>query len=137
SAYTQGLMSIDDIDAALRGNLRVRFRVGDFDPADRVPGKRIAGTETPWNETPAWQAALDVTRRTVVLLKNANNKLPLAKTGLTKVAVVGPRAASVQRDWYGGIAPYKTTVADGIRAKLTGLATVVTPTDATDAAGGT
>src|SRR5436190_14472061 len=80
SAYTQGLMSIDDIDAALRGNLRVRFRVGDFDPADRVPGKRIAGTETPWNETPAWQAALDVTRRTVVLLKNANHKLPVAKT---------------------------------------------------------
>jgi len=134
TAYTQGLMTIDDIDAALRGNLRVRFRVGDLDPPDRVPGKQIAGTETPWNDTPAWQAAADVARRTVVLLKNTSNKLPLAKTGLTKVAVVGPRAASVQRDWYGGLAPYKQTVVDGVRAKLSGVATIVTPTDASDGA---
>jgi len=132
NAYTQGLMSMADIDNALRGNLRVRFRVGDLDPPDRVPGKAILGTETPWSDAASIQKAADVARRTVVLLKNANNMLPLAKTGLTKVAVVGPRAASVQRDWYGGLAPYKITVADGIRAKLSGIATIVTPTAATD-----
>ena len=42
-------MTVADMDAALRGNLRVRFRVGDLDPPDRVPGKQILGTETPWN----------------------------------------------------------------------------------------
>jgi beta-glucosidase len=133
-AYTQNLMSIDDIDAALRGNLRVRFRVGDLDPPDRVPGKKILGTETPWNEMPTIMKAQDVTRRTVVLLKNANNKLPLSMTGLTKVAVVGPRANSVQRDWYGGLAPYKITVAQGLATKLNGVATIVKAADATDAA---
>jgi beta-glucosidase len=133
AAYTQNLMTIDDIDAALRSNLRVRFRVGDLDPADRVPGKKILGTETPWNGADAAQKAADVARRTVVLLKNANSKLPLSPAGLTKVAVVGPRANSVQRDWYGGLAPYKVTIAQGLRVKLNS-ATIVTPTDATDAA---
>jgi len=133
NALSQGLMSTADMDAALRGNLRVRFRVGDLDPPDRVPGKQILGTEAPWTSQDSIAKAADVARRTVVLLKNANNKLPLAKTGLTKVAIVGPRAASVQRDWYGGLAPYKTTVVDGVRAKLTGV-TIVTPTDASDAA---
>ena len=46
-------MNVADMDAALRGNLRVRFRVGDLDPPDRVPGKQILGTETPWNQPPA------------------------------------------------------------------------------------
>src|SRR4051794_33737333 len=54
-AYAMGLMTIGDIDAALRGNLRVRFRLGDLDPADRVPGKKILGTETPWAEPAAFQ----------------------------------------------------------------------------------
>ena len=134
NAYTSGKMTVGDIDAALRGNLRVRFRVGDLDPSDRVPGKQILGTETPWAEMPAWQKALDVTRKTVVLLKNEGNKLPLAKDTQTTVAVVGPRANNIVRDWYGGNPPYKTTVADGIRAKLVGTSATVTTAQDTDPA---
>jgi beta-glucosidase-like glycosyl hydrolase len=44
NAYTTGKMTVEEMDAALRGNLRVRFRVGDLDPPDRVPGKKILGT---------------------------------------------------------------------------------------------
>jgi beta-glucosidase len=131
NAYNQGLMTVEEMDAALRGNLRVRFRVGDFDPPDRVPGKKILGTETPWNEPAAWAKALDVTRKSVVLLKNANNKLPLAKETVTTIAVVGPRANNITRDWYGGNPPHKVTVADGIRTKFVG--TSVTITSAPDA----
>jgi beta-glucosidase len=134
AAYDNHLMSIDDIDAALRGNLRVRFRVGDFDPADRVPGKRIMGNAAPWTQPAAIQTALDVTRKTVVLLKNANNKLPLSKQGLTTVAVVGPRANNIVRDWYGGNPPYKTTITDGIRAKLVGTGVTITTASDTDMA---
>jgi beta-glucosidase len=133
NAYAMGHMTIEDVDAALRGNLRVRFRVGDFDPADRVPGKRIMGTETPWAQQAAWQTALEVTRKTVVLLKNANDKLPLAKDGLTTVAVVGPRANNIVRDWYGGTPPYKVTIADGVRAKLAANNVMVTTAQDTDA----
>jgi beta-glucosidase len=134
NAYNMGLMTVAEMDAALRGNLRVRFRLGDLDPPDRVPGKKILGTETPWVQMPAWQTALDVTRKTVVLLKNADNKLPLGKTGLTTVAVVGPRANNITRDWYGGNPPYKTTVADGVRAKLVGTGAMVTTAQDADAA---
>ena len=133
-AYTQKLMSVADIDAALRGNLRVRFRVGDLDPPDRVPGKQILGTETPWAQQAAWQTALDVTRKTVVLLKNANNKLPLSKDGLTTIAVVGPRANNITRDWYGGNPPYKVTVTDAVRTKFVGTGVTITTAPDTDAA---
>jgi len=133
NAYTTGKMTVEEMDAALRGNLRVRFRVGDLDPPDRVPGKKILGTETPWAQAAAAQTAKDVTRKTVVLLKNDGNKLPLAKTGLTTIAVVGPRANNIVRDWYGGNPPYKVTITDGIRAKFAGVTPAVTITTAQDA----
>ena len=133
-AYTQGLMNIAEMDAALRGNLRVRFRVGDLDPPDRVPGKQILGTETPWNETPARQTALHVTRKTVVLLKNENNTLPLGMAGQTTIPVVGPRANNIVRDWYGGNPPYKVTVADGIRTRFAGTSVTITTAQDKDTA---
>ena len=134
AAYSNGLMTVADIDAALRGNLRVRFRVGDLDPPDRVPGKAILGTETPWAQTAAWQTAADVTRKTVVLLKNADNKLPLAKDTQTTIAIVGPRANNIVRDWYGGNPPYKVTVADGVRTKFVGTNVTITTAQDSDSA---
>jgi beta-glucosidase len=134
NAYANGLMTVADMDAALRGNLRVRFRVGDLDPPDRVPGKQILGTETPWAEMPAWQKAADVARKTVVLLKNANNTLPLAQASQTTIAVVGPRANNIVRDWYGGNPPYKVTVTDGIRTKFVGTSVTVTSAQDSDTA---
>ena len=48
NAATMGLYTDADVDAVLRPVLRVRFRLGDFDPPALVPYKRILGTETPW-----------------------------------------------------------------------------------------
>ena len=42
-----------------------------------------------------------------MLLKNANATLPLDRAAISSVAVIGPRADSVVRDWYGGLAPYR------------------------------
>ena len=69
-----------------------------------------------------------------MLLKNANNKLPLAKDGQTTIAVVGPRANNITRDWYGGNPPYKVTVTDAVRAKFIGTDVTVTTAPDTDAA---
>src|SRR4029077_9174947 len=99
TAYSQGMITTADIDAASRANLRVRFRLGEFDPAARVPYRSIAATETPWTGATNKARALDVTRKSVVLLKNSANTLPLAKTGFTSAAVIGPRADAVLRDW--------------------------------------
>ena len=119
AAYNASKFTQADMDAVLRPLLRVRFRVGDLDPASFVPYKRILGTETPWTTAEYKQRALDVTRKTVVLLKNASNTLPLNRTALPNgVAIIGPRADSVLRDWYGGLAPYKVTARQGITTKL-------------------
>jgi len=129
SAYSMGLVTTADIDAASRANLRVRFRLGEFDPAARVPYRSIAATETPWTSAASKAKALDVARKSVVLLKNTANTLPLAKTGFTAAAVIGPRADSVLRDWYGGLPPYKITGRQGITTKLGSGPTVIYAAD--------
>jgi beta-glucosidase len=117
-AVTDGLLSDEDLDAAARPLLRVRFRLGDFDPPSYVPYKSITGDETPWMTDEYKARALDVTRKSVVLLKNANGALPLDASAIGSVAVIGPRADSVVRDWYGGTAPYTVTPRQGIANKL-------------------
>jgi beta-glucosidase len=118
-AVTMNLIATADLDAALRGSLRIRFRLGDLDPKSRVPYRSLTGNENPWNTAEYKARAVDVSRRTVVLLKNANDTLPLSKTGLTNVAVIGPRADQIIRDWYAGKPPYTAVTAlAGIKAKL-------------------
>jgi len=133
-AYDRGLLTVGDIDDVLRTNLRMRFRVGDFDPLERVPYRQIApGTAPPWDEPAAHARALDVARRTVLLLKNAGGALPLDRAAIKSIAVAGPRADSVLRDWYGGTPPYAVTPRAGIAAKL-GAGAVRTPADDSAAA---
>ena len=118
-AYTMNLVTVADLDFALRGSLRLRFRLGDLDPKSRVPYRSLTGNENPWNTADYKARALDVSRRTVVLLKNAGNALPLSKAALKNVAVIGPRADQIIRDWYAGKPPYTAVTAlAGIKAKL-------------------
>jgi len=119
NAFDAGLMTEADVDAAIGPALRIRFRTGDFDPPSYVPYKQIQSTETPWATPAAAARALDVTRRTIVLLKNENATLPLDRSTLTSVAVIGPRSDSVVRDWYGGTPAYPyVTPHQGIINKL-------------------
>ena len=118
-AYTMNLVTVADLDFALRGSLRLRFRLGDLDPKSRVPYRSLTGNENPWNTADYKARALDISRRTVVLLKNAGNALPLNKAALKNVAVIGPRADQIIRDWYAGKPPYTAVTAlAGIKAKL-------------------
>jgi beta-glucosidase len=117
--FAMGLFTEADVDAAIGPALRVRFRTGDFDPPADVPYKAIQSSETPWATPEAKARALDVTRRTIVLLKNANATLPLDRTAIKSVAVLGPRADSVVRDWYGGTPAYPyVTGRQGLANKL-------------------
>ena len=64
------------------------------------------------------ELTLRAARAQVVLLRNAPELLPLtARPGL-RVAVVGPYADVLCRDWYSGTMPYRTTVAAGVRAAV-------------------
>ena len=115
-ALSQGLITIADIDTVLRNTFRMRIRLGDLAPASSVPYKSITGT--PWTSDSAKAIAKLVTQKSIVLLKNANNMLPLDKATIKSIAVIGAIADSVPRDWYGGNPPYKTTPHAGITAKV-------------------
>ena len=62
--------------------------------------------------------ALQVARESVVLLKNAGNLLPLERSTVKNVAVIGARANDVLPDFYGGQPPYAVTPLAAIQAKM-------------------
>lgn len=65
------------------------------------------------------QLALDAARRSIVLLKNQNNLLPLDKTKLKSIAVIGPNAEKAHLGGYTDPRPPKTvSLLDGIKNKL-------------------
>jgi beta-glucosidase len=115
-AYTDGLLTTADMDAALRGNFRMRFRLGEFDPTS--PYSTVDGNSTPWTSDSAKALARLVTQKSIVLLKNDGNLLPLDKTTVKSLAVIGPNADVDISDWYGGKPPYTVTARAGITAAV-------------------
>jgi beta-glucosidase len=117
-AYTDGKLTTADMDAALRGNFRMRFRLGEFDPPAMVPYSTVDGTSTPWTSDAAKALARKVTQESIVLLKNSGNLLPLNKSTVKSLAVIGPNADVDISDWYGGKPPYTVTARAGITAAV-------------------
>ena len=115
-AYTDGLLTTADMDAALAGNFRMRFRLGEFDPS--TPYSTVDGNSTPWTSDSAKALARLVTQKSIVLLKNDGNLLPLNKSTVKSLAVIGPNADVDISDWYGGKPPYTVTARAGITAAV-------------------
>ena len=115
-ALKKGLLTEADIDRALRGNFRVMIKLGLLDPASRVPYASI-GQETidPWLTDTHKALALLATQKSIVLLKNFTNLLPLNKRSIKSIAVIGPRANEVLLDWYSGTPPYAISPLQGIK----------------------
>lgn len=90
-AVAEGKVSIQTIDRRVADVLRVKFMMGLFDNPYRGdverPEKVVHCKE---HQDISMEAAL----KSIVLLKNENNILPLSKT-LKKVAVIGPNADEV------------------------------------------
>ena len=120
-ALQKGLLTEKDIDNAIRGNFYVALRLGLLDEdQSKVPYAGIGVTDTiaPWTNSETQAFVRKVTAKSVVLLKNAKNILPLDKTKLKSVAVIGPRANEVLLDWYSGTPPYAITILQGIKNAL-------------------
>ena len=115
-AFEKGLLTEGDIDRALKGNFRVMIRLGLLDPPSRVPYAAIGEESTdPWLTEKHKALALLATQKSIVLLKNSDNLLPLDKKSLKSIAVIGPRADQVLLDWYSGTPPYSISIAQGIK----------------------
>jgi len=88
TALERGLLKESDLDLALVRLFTARFRLGMFDPPERV---RFAQTPYAVNDSPEHdRLALQVARESIVLLKNGG-VLPLRKDTGT-IAVIGPTA---------------------------------------------
>lgn len=100
-AVDLGLISEAEIDRALGRLLRARFRLGMFDPPERVP---YASISTDVVECPGHrELARETARQSMVLLKNAGGTLPLDRNA-NRFLVVGPNAYSLRTmlgDYYG------------------------------------
>jgi len=115
-ALAEGLLTEADLDQALFNTFRVRFMLGEFDPAELNP---YANTPESKLMAPEHAAlSLRAAKESIVLLKNDHQQLPLDAQNLQSVAVVGPLADIVYRDWYAGTLPYKASILDGIKKKL-------------------
>ena len=131
SALADHLITEKDLDDSLRGSLRVAFRLGLLDSADKVPFSKLKGQPNPVDSAEHKAVALQVARESVVLLKNEEALLPLNKMKIHSVAVVGPLANTVLPDFYGGQPPYTVTVLDAIRKTVGPNVAVITNQDKT------
>ncbi len=131
SALADHLITEKDLDDSLRGSLRVAFRLGLLDSADKVPFSKLKGQPNPVDSAEHKAVALQVARESVVLLKNEEALLPLNKMKIHSIAVVGPLADTVLPDFYGGQPPYTVTVLDAIRKTVGPNVAVITNQDKT------
>lgn len=106
-ALEQGLLTESDIDTAVRRQLSVRFRLGEFDP-EYDPHALTKDFDTPAHRALAQEAA----EQAVVLLKNTGGLLPLAPD--TRLAVVGLLADECKLDWYSGTLIHRSTPLEGL-----------------------
>ncbi len=115
-ALKQGLIKEADLDAALRGLFRVSIRLGLLDPPERVPYSKIGaeGDPEPWSLPETRALVREVTRKSIVLLKNSANLLPLDRAKTKSIVVLGPLANTVLLDWYSGTPPYAISPREGI-----------------------
>ncbi|XP_009391116.2 probable beta-D-xylosidase 7 [Musa acuminata AAA Group] len=91
SAVQQGILSQGDVDRALFNILSLRIRLGHFNgnplqlPAGNIPPSQVCSKEH-------HDLALEAAKAGIVLLKNAANLLPLARSKVTSLGVIGPSA---------------------------------------------
>jgi len=112
-AVKEKLISEAEIDTSLRHLLSAKFRLGLFDPPERVSYASIPTTviESPAHRALARQAAVE----SIVLLKNTDNVLPLRRD-VPSILVAGPTAANIGAllgNYYGASANL-VTIMEGI-----------------------
>ena len=101
------------IDRAVARNLRAKFTVGLFENPYVDPERAVRVTNSVEHQKLAAEAA----RRSIVLLKNENNLLPLDRRRLKTLAVIGPNAARVHLGGYSDNPGRGVSVLQGVTEK--------------------
>ena len=121
AAYDAGYLSDEVINERTKANLRTMLRLGLMDAECPYDAQEFGSEEDiPWERQEFKDKARLVTQKSIVLLKNEGNLLPLDKSKVKKIAVFGNRAEQVLKDWYGALPAYRVSPLDGIKAKVEG-----------------
>ena len=116
-AYELGLITEEDLDRSIRNVMKTKLRLGIFDNEPANPYDQV--TEEDLCSEHAQEVCRQLSRESVVLLKNDKETLPFAKeTAKEGIAVIGPFADAWFQDWYGGTPHHKTTFSQGLRSVL-------------------
>lgn len=117
AALERGLITMADIDRAVRRVLDLKVRLGLFDD----PYRHVAAAPL------SAEAVADITKlaregaaRSIVLLKNGNNTLPLTRQA-KRIALIGPLADAPLEmfgPWFAAAPLHSVTVLEGLRAAL-------------------
>lgn len=117
-AVKRGLLTEADLNTAVKRIFTARFRLGMFDPDGMVPYAQIPYFVncSDYNNSLSRKAA----QKSIVLLKNQGNLLPLKKA-IKTIAVIGPNADNFESliGNYNGIPKDPVTIFRGITSKLT------------------
>ena len=110
-----GLVDEALVDRAVRRILEQKYRLGLFEQPYADPDIAASRART----APSRELALEAARKSVVLLKNDGGLLPLDRTKLKSIAVIGPNAAN-DRNQLGDYTPEHilheiTTLLEGVR----------------------
>lgn len=115
-AVEQGLITEAELDLSVERLLLARLKLGMLEQTD----------PTPWSNIPLSiidsdkhkNLALEAAQKSIVLLKNKNNTLPL-KNNMKRIAVIGPNAHNVDvlLGNYHGYSDYYTTVFEGVKKR--------------------
>jgi beta-glucosidase len=113
-AVDAGRIPLAAVDAAVAKVLRVKFMLGLFENPFVDEESAVSLTNCAEHKALALEAA----HKTIVLLKNEGGLLPLDRSKLRSLAVIGPNAATVRLGGYSGDPGCGETVLEGIRQKV-------------------
>jgi beta-glucosidase len=110
----EGRVSEATLNQAVARNLRAKFLLGLFENPYVDVERAIRVTNSNEHRALAAEAA----RRSITLLKNENNLLPLNLSSLKSIAVIGPNAAQVHLGGYSDEPGRGVSVLQGIKDKV-------------------
>jgi beta-glucosidase len=121
SAVSDGLVTKDTIAAAVWRSFYLRIILGDFDPIDKVVYQTY--DEKYLDNDANKKLNLLAAQKSIVLLKNKENSLPLNANQMVKgqlMAIIGPNSDTTRTllSNYEGVPSSVVSVADGIRGRL-------------------
>ncbi len=109
----QGKVSEFYLDRAVARILRSKFITGLFDD----PFVNPAYAEKATNSDEHRKLALEAARKSIILLKNQGNLLPLNRNSYGRIAVIGPNAAEVHLGGYSNVPGRGVSILQGIKDK--------------------